>query len=74
MNRYFFNFRDGDEVALDQVGMYLPNLDAAREVALRTCHDLETFGASGQLDHCAVEIANATGERVLTVPCDDALS
>ncbi len=49
MNRYFFNFRKGDECSRDRIGMYLPNLDAARAEALYVWREL-------------AEVARTTGE------------
>lgn len=70
MNRYFFNFRMGDEVSPDCIGMYLPNLDAARDEAVRTCLDLidvaEHMGEG--LRECELQVADASGEPVLTIP------
>jgi len=31
MNRYHFNYREGDEIAPDRIGIWLPNLAAARD-------------------------------------------
>ena len=36
MNKYHFNFRKGDQLTRDRIGMYLPDLDAAREEAIVT--------------------------------------
>lgn len=70
VNRYFFNFRKGDEVSRDWVGMYLPDLDEARDEALRTFHDLllvaERTGESPR--DCEIQIADASGEPLLTIP------
>ncbi|HEY1962377.1 MAG TPA: hypothetical protein VGG69_08165 [Rhizomicrobium sp.] len=72
MNRYFFNFREGDEIARDRIGMFLPDLDAAREEAIRTWRDLVEVAANdGELPDCAIQIADAAGETVLTVPFGD---
>ena len=69
MNRYYFNFREGHEIARDSVGMYLPSLDAARDEAIRTWRDLvEVAAHGGELPDCAIEIADAAGEPVLTLP------
>lgn len=69
MNRYYFHFREGDEIALDRIGMYLPSLDAARDEAVRTWQDLlEVAADGGELSDCAIQIADAGGESVLTIP------
>jgi hypothetical protein len=72
MNRYYFNFRQGDDFAPDRIGMYLPDLDAARDEAIRTWHDLIVVAArDGDVPDCAIEITDAAGERVLTIPFGD---
>jgi len=69
MNRYYFNFREGDRIERDRIGMFLPNLDAARDEAIRTWFDLaEAAVSNGDLPDCAIEIADAAGEPVLTIP------
>src|ERR1051325_4078602 len=73
MNRYFFNFRMGDEISPDRIGMYLPDLDAAREEAVRTSLDLiEVAEHTGEgLRECELQVADASGEPVLTIPLRD---
>jgi len=72
MNRYYFNFREGEEIVRDRVGMYLPNLDAARDEAIRIWHDLvEVAAHGGDLPDCAIQIADSDGEPVLTIPFGD---
>ena len=73
MNRYFFNFRQGDAVARDEMGMFLPDIDAAREEALNTCHDLALVAeAAGEISRDGlVEVADANGEPVLRIPIID---
>jgi len=69
MNKYYFNFRKGDQVTPDGIGMYLPDLDAAREEAVVTWLDLQTVAAeAGELLDCAIEVADASQETILTVP------
>lgn len=70
MNRYFFNFRQGDAVARDEMGMFLPDLDAARTEALNTCHDLAFVAqAAGEVSRDGlIEVADASGEPVFSVP------
>ena len=69
MNRYYFNFRQGDQIERDRIGMFLPTLDNARDEAIRTWSDLVEFAAtSGDLPDCAIEITDAAGEAVLVIP------
>jgi len=73
MNRYFFNFRMGDEISPDRIGMYLPDLDAARDEAVRTSLDLiEVAEHTGEgLRECELQVADASGEPLLTIPLRD---
>jgi hypothetical protein len=73
MNRYFFNFRKGDEISPDRIGMYLPDLDAARDEAVRTCLDLiDVAEHTGEgLRECELQVADASGEPVLRIPLRD---
>lgn len=79
MARYFFNlrYRPGPEgLAIDPEGDELPDLDAARDHALREAHDLITRGRSHLVRDwtaCAFEIEDADAQRVLTVPFSDAV-
>jgi hypothetical protein len=70
VNRYFFHFRQGDEIARDAVGMYLRDLEAAREEAIRTWRDLLSIAqrAGESPAECEIQIADASGEPVLTIP------
>jgi len=70
MNRYFFNFRHGDEIVRDCLGMYLHDLEEARDEAIRTRNDLMAVAElAGELPcDCEVQVADASGEPVLTIP------
>jgi hypothetical protein len=70
VNRYYFNFREGGEIARDRIGMYLPDVAAARELALRTCQDLASTLAEfgGDLNDGEMQVADANGEPVLRIP------
>ena len=69
MNRYYFNFRHGNEIERDQIGMFLPTLDHARDEAIRTWSDLVELAANGgELPDCSIEITDAAGTPVLTIP------
>jgi hypothetical protein len=70
VNRYFFNFRMGDEIARDRIGMYLRDFEAAREEAIRTSLDLiDIAECTGEpTDDCELQVADASGEPVLTIP------
>lgn len=70
MNRFYFNFREGEDIARDRVGMYLPDVEAARELALRTCQDLAAALAEygGDMAEGEMQVADASGEPVLRIP------
>lgn len=70
MHRYFFNFRKGDEVSPDRIGMHLPSLDAARAEALHAWRHVIALAAhSGEIpDDCEIQIADDSGETVLSIP------
>jgi hypothetical protein len=40
MTRYFFDIREGDQVAIDEEGKELPHVKAAQEEAARSLADL----------------------------------
>jgi hypothetical protein len=70
VNRYFFNFRQGNAVARDDMGMFLPDLHAAHAEALNTCHDLAFMArAAGEIALAGeVEVTDASGEQILRLP------
>lgn len=69
MHRYFFNFRQGDEIACDRIGMHLPDLDAARDEALYAWqHVLVLAARSGEIPKdCEIQIADDSGDTVLSI-------
>jgi hypothetical protein len=70
MHRYFFNFRQGDDIARDRIGMHLPNLDAARAEALYAWRQVVALAThSGDVpEDCEIQIADESGETVLSIP------
>ena len=70
MTRYYFHFRKGREVTRDRIGMYLPNLDAARAEALHAWGQVLMLArTSGEVpDDCEIQIVDQTGETVLGIP------
>jgi hypothetical protein len=66
MPLFFFNIRDGYELDEDEEGIELPDLEAARAEALAIVEELRD-----QLTDAAnieLEIADESGQRLLTVP------
>ncbi|HSC18909.1 MAG TPA: hypothetical protein VLC74_08345 [Rhizomicrobium sp.] len=74
MNRYYFNFREGGDIARDRIGMYLPDIEAARDLALRTCQDLAAALAEygDDVNDGEMQVADASGEPVLRIPLKSA--
>ncbi len=74
MPRYFFNLRYGrgsDKLAVDPEGDELPDLDAAREQALRSARDLIARHRSDIVRDwftCSFEIEDDICRPLLTVP------
>jgi hypothetical protein len=70
MRRYYFNFRKGDEISPDRRGMWLPDLGAARNEVVQTWGDLMAvaFLAGETPFDCEYEIADDSGETLLTIP------
>jgi hypothetical protein len=70
MNRYFFNFRKGDEISIDRRGMWLPNANSAQKEAIQLWGTLLAVAlVSGDPpEDCEYEIATADGETVAVVP------
>ena len=70
MNRYYFNFRKGDQLSLDRIGMYLRDLEEAKEEAIKTWHDILSIAAhTGESSRDReIQVADASGEPVLRIP------
>ncbi|WGD50044.1 hypothetical protein QA641_31035 [Bradyrhizobium sp. CB1650] len=62
MARYHFDFRDEKGLTRDEIGAELPNLGAARKLALTTlgeiARDITVSGVEGQV---AIEVRDADG-------------
>jgi hypothetical protein len=70
MRRYYFNFRKGDEISRDRLGMWLPDLNAARDEAIHVWGDLiavALLSGESPMD-CEYEIADDAGDILLTIP------
>jgi hypothetical protein len=70
MHRYFFKFRQGDDIARDRIGMHLADLDAARAEALHAWrHVIAMTSHTGEdPGECEIQIADDSGETVLSIP------
>ena len=64
MARYYFDLRDGDELAVDDEGFELPDLEAVQREAVRSLGDL-TRDAAGEsicdLADMAIEVRDDDG-------------
>jgi hypothetical protein len=75
MPRYYFHVFN-DAVAMDDEGVDLPDLDAAREQALESARELVCDAVHKghlNLEH-RIEIEDEKGERVLTLTFRDAFT
>ena len=75
MPQFYLHIRNGPEgkyLDVDPDGMHLPNLDAARALAVQMAREL--WPDWPEIDRDAViEIANETGQSLLSVPISEAL-
>ena len=71
MPRYYFHVHDGDSLDQDRSGADLANIHEARteavKVACDLCHLLDDL-PPGALNNMVIEVADDTGQTVLTVP------
>jgi len=72
MPLYFLHIRNGKKLEIDPDGVELPGLADARAEALEVAREL--LGEVADLGRdTVIEIADGTGETVLTVPFADAV-
>ena len=74
MPRYYLHIRTADDVLLDEEGIDLPDLNAARELALASARDLLGDGIKGGKAVVAesIVVADADGQELMSVPLKDA--
>jgi hypothetical protein len=70
MNRYFFNFRKGDEISVDRRGMWLPDPNVARREAIQLWGTLLAVALieGDPPEDCEYEIATDDGKTILKLP------
>jgi hypothetical protein len=74
MPRYYFDLRDGDELARDKDGVELPNITRVQEEAAKALADLAREAVRfpklnrSKNHRMAIEVRNETG-RVLEMKC-----
>ena len=76
MRRFFFHVVDGTGTALDENGLDLGDVRAARDVAVAGARDiLAAEIRDGRIDlSWRIEVADGGGEVVLSLPFSDAVS
>jgi hypothetical protein len=69
MPRFFFHFRDQNGFKQDEEGQVFPDLQAAHTEALKSAQELwSDLPPDMAREAISIEIADETGETVLTVP------
>lgn len=72
MPLYYLHIRNGDRLEMDPDGTELPDLDAAFTEAVKVARELANeVDDLGQ--DAIIEIVDASGETILTVPFSDAI-
>ena len=68
MPMYFFDLHDGDKIHVDDMGVELPDVDAARRALVMTLPRITAEKAvkAGDVLQMAMTVRNATDQRVLT--------
>jgi hypothetical protein len=69
MTRFFFDYTAKEQSLLDYGGHEFPSSGAAIEFAQAIAHDLKHSLSDNWRGWC-VEVRNATGNRLLSVPVD----
>jgi uncharacterized protein DUF6894 len=75
MPRYYFHIRNDDDIALDEEGSDLPDLNAASRQALASAGELLANAIKEGKEPVAesIVIADANGQELLSVPLKQAL-
>ena len=75
MRRYYLHIRNADDVLLDEEGTDLPDLNAARELALASARDLlgDAIKAGKGVVPESIVVADADGQELMSVPLEHAL-
>ena len=75
MPRFYINFRNGDQIAKDDIGIELPSLEDARAVALISAREIVADNIKGNAKNPleAVIITGESGEELMTIPARDVL-
>jgi hypothetical protein len=69
MAQYYFHVRRGDQLETDEVGVELPDHEAAKDQARRAAGEMVRDACL--LDHETLEVTDAQGEVILRFNCTD---
>jgi hypothetical protein len=75
MPRFYINFRNGNEISEDTEGIEVPNIDGAREAAIRSLRELagESLKHNGGSIPDAVIVSDDNGKDLLIIPITEVL-
>ena len=75
MSKFFFNFRNANTIAKDELGIDLPSLEDARQAALDAARELvaEDIKANSSRPMEAVIVTDEGGRELLTISARDVL-
>jgi hypothetical protein len=76
MPRFFINFRNGDHVAVDDEGIDVGDIEAARKIAMLSARELigEAIKHGGSTLPDAVIVCDESGSSLLTLSIAEILS
>ena len=69
MSMYYFHVRRGDKLETDEVGLDLPDHEAAKDEARRAAGEMVRDGTMKH--HEILEVTDAQGEVILRFKCAD---
>jgi len=75
MPLFFINFRTGDQISKDDVGIELPGPEEARAMALASAREILADGVKSGAKNSpeAVTITDESGQALLTIRAKDVL-
>jgi hypothetical protein len=75
MPKFFFNFRNGNTIAKDELGVDFPSLEDARQAALGSAREMvaESIRTNSSRPVEAVIVTDEGGRELLTISARDVL-
>jgi hypothetical protein len=75
MPKFFFNFRNGNTIAKDELGVDFPSLEDARQAALGSAREMvaESIRTNSSRPVEAVIVTDEAGRELLTISARDVL-